>query len=129
MIAKALRSTAGNSSGGQIHLAHECAKTGIVDYPLEKLLILAATLRFAGKKEIVQSDGGSAEGIGLDDNRAGLQILDVNLLGLYCWIMVPTAPSRTTMRSRRSASNGWRPFAAMIIPELNGVSLVNQETN
>ena len=80
MIAKALRSTAGNSSGGQIHLAHECAKTGIVDYPLKKLLILAATLRFAGKKEIVQSDGGSAEGIGLDDIRAGLQILDVNLL-------------------------------------------------
>jgi hypothetical protein len=33
------------------------------------------------------------------------------------------------MRSRRSVSRGCDPFPAMIVPELNGVSGGDQETN
>ncbi len=80
MIHNAIRSAAGNFSGRQIHLAHEAAKIGIVYDALEKFLILATTLRFTGKKEIVQPDGGRTERVGFDDVGAGFEVLGVDFL-------------------------------------------------
>src|SRR6266404_6467778 len=76
----ALRRPPGNFSGRQIHLVHERAKIGIVHYALEKFLILATTLRFAGKKKIVQPDGSGAESVGLDDVGASFEVLGVDFL-------------------------------------------------
>src|SRR5207237_82592 len=52
----------------------------IIDDTLEKLGILASTLRFAIKKEIVQADSRAAEGIGFDDVRPGFEIMSVNFI-------------------------------------------------
>ena len=56
------------------------AKTDIVHHTLKEFLIFAATFRFALKQEIMQADGCSAEGVGLDDIRAGLEIIGMNFL-------------------------------------------------
>src|SRR5437016_1531640 len=80
LIRNALRSAAGDFSSRQIYLAHEGAKIGIVHDALEKFLILATTLRFAGKKEIVQPDGGRTERVGLDDVGASFEVLRVDFL-------------------------------------------------
>jgi hypothetical protein len=59
---------------------NERAVFRIVDYPLEKLLILSRPGRVAVKQEIMEADGSSAKCVGLDDIRACLQILSVNRL-------------------------------------------------
>jgi len=64
----------------EIDLRYEVGILPIVHDALEKLGVFAATFRFTMKKEIVKSDGGAAEGIRLDDVRAGFEITPVDFV-------------------------------------------------
>ncbi len=64
--------------GRKIDLLGEISKKGVGRDALEELLILAASGWLPLKQEVVQADGGSAEGIGLNDVGAGLEIIAVN---------------------------------------------------
>src|SRR5262249_37195106 len=62
----------------EIDLVHEAAKARIVHYALKKMLVLARSGRFAAKQKVMQPNGGAAEGVRLNDVRAGCQIIRMN---------------------------------------------------
>src|SRR6476660_969729 len=75
-----VRSAARDLRGFNINFMYEYPETDIVHHTLKEFLIFAATCAFALQQEIVRADGCSAEGIGLDDIRACLEIIRMNLL-------------------------------------------------
>src|SRR6266480_444091 len=68
---------------------YESPETDIVHHTLKEFLIFAATCGFALKQEIVQADGCSAEGVGLDDICACLEIIRMNLRDNDVEILMP----------------------------------------
>ena len=77
---KAIRGVARDFRRGNVHFADERAKIDVVHDALKKSPIFATFCRFSSKQKIVQTDGGGAECICLDDIRAGFEIFGVNLL-------------------------------------------------
>src|SRR4029077_20782095 len=80
LIRGPVRSAARDLRGFKINFMYESPETDIVHHTLKEFLIFAATCGFALKQEIVGADGCSAEGVGLDDIRACLEIIRMNLL-------------------------------------------------
>jgi hypothetical protein len=66
-----------------IYLPGEGTELGIVDDTLKEHLVFATPGGFSGEKEIVQAEGGGAEGIGLDDVGTGFEILGVDFLNYF----------------------------------------------
>jgi hypothetical protein len=80
LLANAIGGAPRNAGRFLIYLPGEGTELGIVDDTLKEPLVFAAPVGFSGKKEIVQTEGGSAEGVGLDDVGTGFEILGVDLL-------------------------------------------------
>ena len=64
----------------EINFMNQRAKTDIVDYALKELLIFAPRDRFTLEEKIVQTDGGSAEGVRFDYICARVEVIGMNLL-------------------------------------------------
>ena len=79
LIGNTIRRTPRNCRGPHIHFVYERAKLDIVHHALKEFLIFATNWRLAGKKKIVQPDGGSAECVGFNDVGAGFKVLGVEV--------------------------------------------------
>ena len=75
-----VRGMTSHARGREVYLLRKCPEIRVVHHALKKSGIFPSVFRFALKEEIVQPDGGGAEGVRLDDVRARLEIARVNLV-------------------------------------------------
>ena len=80
LVSDCVRGVTSDSCGGRIYFLRQRTQVGVVHHALKELRIFSAIFRFTLEEKVVQTDRGSAEGIRLDDVRAGLEIPSVNLV-------------------------------------------------